>query len=236
MTNVHHHPTYKRHRYPQEVIAHAVWLYYGFCLSYRDVEDLFAERGIVVSYETIRKWCRKFGHACARRLRQRRAQPGDVWHVDELFIKIRGKTHYLYRAVDQHGAILEIQVQKRRNKAAAIRFFRTLLRRCQYTPRILITDKLRSYPAAQRVVFNAVEHQTNKRLNNRVENSHRHTRRRERFLYRFRTPQSAQRFLSVHDLVQDHFRPKRHLLTATIYRDERRRRFEQWYDVTALAA
>jgi putative transposase len=169
------------------VIAHAVWIYYGFCLSYRDVEDLFAERGIVVSYETIRKWCRKFGHACARRLRQRRAQPGDVWHVDELFIKIRGKTHYLYRAVDQHGAILDIQVQKRRNKAAAIRFFRTLLRRCQYAPRILITDKLRSYPAAPRVILCTVEHRTNKRLNNRVENSHRHTRRRERSLYCFRT-------------------------------------------------
>jgi putative transposase len=151
-------------------------------LSYRDVEHLLAERGIIVSYESIRYWCLKFGHAYARRLRQHRAQPGDKWHIDEVFIRIKGKTHYLYRAVDQHGTILDILVQKRRNRQAAERFFRRLLHSNQYVPRVVITDKLRSYPAAARAILPSVEHRQHKGLNNRIENSHRRVRKRNRFL------------------------------------------------------
>ena len=164
--------SYKGFRFPQEIISHAVWLYYRFSLSYRDVEELLAERGIVVTYETVRQWCLKFGQAYANQLRRRRARPGDKWHADEVFLKINGKLHYLWRAVDQHGNILDILVQNRRNKAAAITFFRKLLKRCTYVPRVLITDKLGSYEAAKQEVMPSVEHRRHKRLNNRAENSH----------------------------------------------------------------
>ncbi|MDP9315710.1 MAG: IS6 family transposase, partial [Chloroflexota bacterium] len=138
-------PSYKGFRFPQEIIAHAVWLYYRFNLSFRDVEELLAERGAVVTYETIRQWCLKFGQTYAHALRRRRARPGDKWHLDEVFLKINGKQHYLWRAVDQDGKVLDILVQSRRNKAAAKKFFRKLLKGCTYVPRVLITDKLASY-------------------------------------------------------------------------------------------
>ncbi|MDP9314427.1 MAG: IS6 family transposase, partial [Chloroflexota bacterium] len=133
-----------------EIIARAVWLYFRFSLSYRDVEELLAERGIVVTYETIRQWTRKFGQTYANQLRSRRAHPGDKWHLDEVFLKINGKQHYLWHAVDQHGNVLDILVQSRRNKAAAKKFFRKLLKGCTYVPRVLITGypggvKLGSY-------------------------------------------------------------------------------------------
>src|SRR3712207_4441181 len=140
---------YKGHRFPQEIIAHAVWLYFRFSLSYRDVEELLAERGIVVTYETVRQWCLKFGQQYANQLRRRRPQPGDKWHLDEVFLKINGKTSYLWRAVDQDGNVLDILVQSRRNKVAATKFFRKLLKGCTYVPRVLITDKLGSYEAAK---------------------------------------------------------------------------------------
>ena len=123
-------PSYKGFRFPQDIISHAVWLYFRFTLSFRDVEELLAERGIVVTYETIRQWCRKFGQSYANELRRRRARPGDKWHLDEVFLKINGKTQYLWRAVDQDGNVLDILVQRRRNKQAAKKFFRKLLKGC----------------------------------------------------------------------------------------------------------
>ena len=161
------------------------------------MEGLLAERCVVVTYETIRQWCRKFGQTYANELRRRRPRPGDKWHLDEVFITISGETHYLWRAVDQDGNILDILVQRRRNQAAATRFFRKLLSGLQYVPRVLITDQLASYGAAQREVLPSVEHQQHNRLNNRAENSHQPTRERERRMRRFTSPGHAQRFLAA---------------------------------------
>jgi len=151
-------PSYKGVRFPQEIIAHAVWLYHRFNLSFRDVEELLAARGVIVTYETVRQWCKKFGQQFAKQLRRRRAQLGDKWYADEVFLKINGKTQYLWRAVDQAGNVLDILVQSRRNKRAAIKFFRKLLKGCAYVPCVLITDKLASYGAAKREVLRSVEH------------------------------------------------------------------------------
>ncbi len=146
-------PSYTGFRFPQEIISHAVWRSFRFSLSFRDVEDLLAERGIIVSYETVRQWSHKFGQTYANQLRRRRAKPGDTWHRDEVFLKLNGKTSYLWRAVDQHGNVLDILLQRRRNKAAAKTFFRTLRTGCEYVPRVLITDKLGSYEAAKKEVM-----------------------------------------------------------------------------------
>jgi len=140
----------KHRRFPAEIISHAVWLYFRFCLSYRDVEELLFARGVIVTYETIRQWCRTFGQAYANQFQRRRPRPGDKWHLNEVFLTITGKRHYLWRAVDQEGNILDILVQRRRDKQAAKKFFRKLLKGCQYVPRVIITDRLKSYGAAMR--------------------------------------------------------------------------------------
>src|SRR5437764_2557474 len=227
-------PSYKRHRFPPAIIGHAVWLYFRFALSYRDVEELLAERGVSVTYETIRQWCRKFGQPYANELRRRRPRPGDKWHLDEVFIQINGKTHYLWRAVDQDGHVLDILVQSRRNAKAAARFFRKLLKGLEYAPRVLVTDKLASYGVAQRRLMPGVEHRRSKYLNNRAENSHQPTRQRERAMKRFTSPGHAQRFLSAFSVISPHFRPRRHLLHAEEYRSEMANRFSTWNDVTRL--
>src|SRR4028118_1099928 len=165
-------PSYKRHPYRAEIIAHTVWLYFRFSLSFRDVEELMAVRGVSVSYETVRRWTLKFGQQYANELRRRRPQPGDKWHIDEVFLTIQGKTAYLWRAVDQHGNVLDILVQRRRNKGAAKNFFRKLLKGCEYVPRVIITDKLASYGAAKREILVGVEHRQHTRLTNRAEHSH----------------------------------------------------------------
>ncbi len=185
---------------PQEIIAHAVWLYHRFSLSFRDVEELLFARGIDVTYETIRQWCRRFGQTYANQLRRRRLHLGDTWHLDEVFLKIGGHRHYHWHAVDQDGNVLDILVQSRRNKAAAKRFFRKLLKGCTYVPRAIITDKLGSYGAAKRECLPSVEHRQNRYLNNRAENSHQPTRKRERVMQRFKSPGHAQRFLSAFTL------------------------------------
>ncbi len=226
--------SYKGHRFPHEIISHAVWLYFRFSLSYRDVEDLLAERGIVVTYETVRQWCLKFGQQYANQLRRRRAKSGDKWYLDEVFLKINGKTSYLWRAVDQDGTVLDILVQSRRNKAAAKKFFRKLLKGCTYVPRVLITDKLGSYEAAKKDVMPSVEHRQHKRLNNRAENSHQPTRQRERTMRRFKSSGHAQRFLSAFGPIREHFCPRRHRLKAEEYRGERVRRFQVWSEVVSL--
>jgi putative transposase len=223
---------YRGHRFPPEVIAHAVWLYYRFHLSFRDVQDLLAERGIVVSHEAIRQWCTKFGSAFAAGLRRRRARPGDKWHLDEVLLKIRGKRHWLWRAVDQHGVVLDILVQERRDQAAAERFLRCVLQSCECEPRVVITDKLASYVPAIRRVLPRSEHRRHKGLNNRAENSHLPTRKRERVLQRFKSAEHAQHFLGPFSAVCNHFRPRRHRLTASAYRQIRTERYAVWQDVT----
>jgi len=226
--------SYPRHRFPAEIISHAVWLYHVFSLSLRDVELILAERGVVVTHESIRHWCLKFGADFASRLRRRRPQPGDTWHLDEVFIRIRGVLHYLWRAVDQHGVVLDILVQERRNGAAAKRFFKRLLHGLKYKPRRLVTDGLRSYGVAHRAVLPDVRHRTSRYLNNRAENSHRPTRRRERQMQRFKSPGHAQRFLSTHAMIYGHFRPRRHLMAAAGYRRARATAFRIWRQETCV--
>src|ERR671919_906849 len=188
---------YKNHRFPGEIISHGVWLYYRFTLSYRDVEELLFERGIGVTHEAIRQWCLKFGQDYANQLKRRRPHTGDKWHLDEVFLTINGKRHYLWRAVDQDGNVLDILVQRRRNKTAAKKFFRKLVKGCQYVPLVIITDKLKSYGAAKREMLPSVEHRQHRYLNNRAENSHQPTRQRERRMGKFKAPGHAQRFLAV---------------------------------------
>jgi putative transposase len=228
--------SYKHHRFPAEIISHAVWLYFRFCLSYRDVEELLFERGVIVTYEAIRQWCRKFGQEYANQLRRRRPRPGDKWHMDEVFLTINGERHYLWRAVDQDGHVLDILVQSRRNKKAAKKFFRKLLKGLMYVPRVIITDKLKSYGAAKREILPGVEHRQHRYLNNRAENSHQPTRQRERRMQGFKSPGHAQRFLAAYGPITQHFRPRRHLLSAQAYRQEMVQRFQSWQEVTRLAA
>ena len=225
-----------RHRFPAEIIAHAVWLYHAFTLSFRDVELLLAERGILVSYETIRRWCLKFAQRFAKGLRRRRPKPGDKWHLDEVFIRVRGKRPYLWRAVDQHGTVLDILVQSRRNTKAAKRFFKKLLKGRRYVPRVIVTDKLPSYGAAKREILPGVEHQQGRYLNNRAEVSHQPTRRRERPMQRFKSAAQAQRFLSAHGPIRQHCRPPRHRMPATAYRAHRTVAFRVWSEVTSVRA
>jgi putative transposase len=228
-----HTPTYHGYRFPPAIISHAVWLYHRFSLSFRDAEDLLAQRGIVVSYETIRQWCEKFGPGYAARLKRRQGRLGDTWHLDEVFVTIRGRRQYLWRAVDQDGDLIDILVQPRRNRRAAEKFFRKLLKGQGCEPRRLVTDKLRSYRAAHRVVFPSVIHDTSQYANNRVEVSHQPTRRRERQMQRFKSAAQAQRFLAVHGLVGNLFRLGRHLLRAAHHRFFRERAFQLWNAVTS---
>jgi len=229
-------PTYKRHRFPPAIIGHAVWLYFQFALSYRDVEELLAERGASVSYETIRRWCRKFGQGYANALRRRRPRPGDKWHLDEVFVSINGVQQYLWRAVDQDGHVLDILVQSRRDERAATTFLRKLLKGLAYVPRVVITDKLASYGAAMRAVLPGVEHRRHKGLNNRAENSHQPTRERERRMRRFKDPGHAQRCLAAYGPIAAHFRPRRHRFTAAAYHQTRAERFATWRAVTGTPA
>jgi putative transposase len=223
---------YKHHRFPAEIISHGVWLYYRFCLSYRDVEELLFVRGVLVTYEAVRKWCRKFGQQYANQLRRRRPRPGDKWHLDEVFLTINGKRHYLWRAVDQDGNVLDILVQRWRNKKAAKKFFRKLLKGLTYVPRVIITDKLKSYGAAKWEILQGVEHRQHRYLNNRAENSHQPTRQRERRMQGFKSSGQAQRFLSAYGPIAQHFRPRRHLLSAPVYRQEMVQRFQIWDEIT----
>jgi len=223
---------YKRHRYPAEIISHAVWLYFRFSLSYRDVEELLAARGIIVTYETVRQWCRKFGQVYANQLRRRRPQSGDEWHLDEVFLGINGQTHYLWRAVDQHGNVLDILVTSKRDKQAAKRFFRKLLKGCRYVPRVIISDKWASYGAAKREILPGVEHRQHKGLNNRAENSHQPTRQKERQLRHFKSVGHAQRFLAAFEPMRGHFRLSRHKRPAAEYRAQLLQQFQSWNALT----
>jgi putative transposase len=226
------HPRYARHRFPAEVISYAVWLYFRVPLSLRMVEEMLAARGILVSHETVRQWALKFGQNFATQIRIRLPAPGDKWHLDGVVISIAGRKHWLWRAVGQHGVVLDILVQSRRNAKAAKR---KLLKKQGIAPRVMITDKLASYAAAKRIVMPGVEHRQHKGLNNRAENSHQPTRRRERIMKRFKSAGQAQRFLSVHDQVANLFRRPANT-NAGDHRAYRAQAFMTWSEVTSVAA
>ena len=222
----------KGYRFPRTVIGYAVWAYHRFALSPRDVEDLLAERGVVVSHETIRMWVAKFGTQLAAKIRRDRPRPADKWHLDEVVLKINGIKHWLWRAIDANGDVLDILVQSRRDTAAAKLFMRKLFKTWGL-PRVMVTDKLGSYAVAKAKLAPGVEHRRHKGINNAAEASHRHTRRREKIMGRFKSPRQAQRFLSVHDQTAAIFRPHRHRLSANSYRHARQDAFDLWADYTS---
>ncbi|MFG6585405.1 MULTISPECIES: IS6 family transposase [unclassified Sulfitobacter] len=222
-------PRLKGFRFPREIIAYAVWAWHRFALSTADVEDLLAERGVIVSRESIRLWVNRFGGHFSTRILRDRPAPSDNWHLDEVVIPIRGKKHWLWRAVDANGDTLDILVQTRRNARAAKRFLARLI--AQFgQPRVVITDKLRSYFAPIRKLAPDADHRAHKGLNNRIEGSHRPTRRREKIMGRFKSQQQVQRFLAAHDQINTLFRPRRYRLTASSYRHARADAFSLWND------
>jgi len=229
-------PSYAGYRFPAEVISHAVWLYFRFPLSLRMVDELLAARGIIVSHETVRQWALKFGQAFANQVRRRLPGAGDKWHLDEVVLMIAGVKHWLWRAVDQNGMVLDILVQSRRDARAAKRLLCKLLKRQCRPPRVMVTDKLASYGAAKRAVMPSVEHRKHKGLNNSAENSHQPTRRREQQMKCFKSPGQAQRFLSAHDGINNLFHLRRHQVPATQYRTARTEAFQVWAEVTGVAA
>jgi len=227
--------SYAGYRFPPVIIQQAVWLYARFTLSFRDVEDLLAERGIMVSYETVRRWVRYFGPTIAADLRRRRPKPHSTWHLDEVFIRIDGRLVYLWRAVDAEGEVLDVVVQSKRDKRAALKLLRKLLKKMAFVPDKLVTDDLRSYGAAARELGLSRRHERGRWRNNRAENSHQPTRRRERKMQGFKSVGSAQRFLSVHAATYNTFNLQRHLISAKAHRSFRASAMQTWREVTAAA-
>src|SRR5258707_7615314 len=225
--------SYSRHRFPPPVIQHSIWLYLRFTLSYRDVEELLVARGLEVSYETVRRWVLKFGFRIARKLRHRRRRPSDWWHLDEMVVRIAGRQMYLWRAVDHEGEVLDMLVQRRRDKCAALRLMRKLLRNQGFVPKLLTTDKLGSYGAAFRHLRLTCLHEQGLRANNRAENSHQVVRRRERKMQRFKSAGSAQRFLNMHAAVHNTFNLQRHLISRSPLRAFRAEAAAQWQSAVA---
>ncbi|MHC2483096.1 IS6 family transposase [Rhizobium leguminosarum] len=228
--------SYKNHRFPPQIMARAVWLYFRFPLSLRLVEEMLLERGIVVSYETIRRWCRKFGAAYAKQLRRKKPSRKDIWHLDEVVISIGGQKHWLWRAVDQDGYVLDEIVQTRRDTKAAKRLLVRLLKKQGLSPKRIVTDKLRSYGAAKRDVMPGVEHRSHKGLNNRAENSHVPLRKRERMMQGFRSVGGLQRFISVFSAVRNLFVAPHQRHSALATHIHRIRAMAQWKAVTAAIA
>ncbi len=227
--------SYRRHRFPPPVIRHAVWLYLRFTLSCRDVEDLLAERGVAVSYETVRRWVLKFGPAFAEGLRRRRPRPGSRWHLDEMVVRIGGEQMYLWRAVDHEGEVLDLLVQRRRDKRAALQLIRKVLKRQGFVPTVIVTDQLGSDVAAFRDLGLSARHDRGLRANNRAANSHQVVRRRERKMQRFKSAGSAQLFLSAHAAVDNTFNHQRHLISRPTLRLMRADATAQWREATLAA-
>jgi transposase-like protein len=225
--------SFARHQFPPAIIRHTVWLYLRFTLSYRDVEDLLAERGLDVSYESVRRWVLKFGPLFARELRRRRHRPTSQWHLDEMAVLIGGKRFWLWRAVDDEGEVLDLLVQRRRDKNAAVKLMRKLLKKQGLAPDVLVTDKLRSYGVAKAALGLSARHEQGLRKNNRAENSHQPVRRRERKMQRFKSPGSAQRFLSTHAAVHNTFNVQRHLTSRATLRVLRDEALQTWRAATA---
>src|SRR6266581_1133158 len=227
--------SYAGYRFPPEVINQAIWLYFRFTLSFRDVEDLLAERGILVSYETVRRWVNHFGPMIAADLRKRRQKPHTTWHLDEVYLKIDGRMVYLWRAVDVEGEVLDVLVQSKRNKHAALKLMRKILRKYAVVPERLVTDDLRSYSAATLDLGIDHLHDRGRWKNNRAENSHQPTRRRERKMQRFKNSGSAQKFLSTHAAVYNTFNVQRHLTSAQSHRVLRTAAMRTWREAVAAA-
>jgi putative transposase len=227
--------SYGGYRFPPEIIQQAIWLYIRFTLSFRDVEDLLAERGILVSYESVRRWVNHFGPMIAADLRRRRPKTHTIWHLDEVYLKIDGRMVYLWRAVDAEGEVLDVLVQTNRNKRAALKLMRKLLKKYGFVPDKLITDEVRSYAAAAGHLGIAKRHERGRWRNNRAENSHQPTRRRERKMQGFKSVGSAQRFLSVHAAAQNTFNVQRHLTSARTHRAFRASAMHTWHEVVAAA-
>jgi len=228
---------YSGYRFPRDVIQRAVWMYLRFTLSFRDVEELLAERGITVAYETVRRWVLTFGPAIARGLRARRPRPHARWHLDEVFVRIGGKQMYLWRAVDAEGEVLDVLVQPKRDRRAAQKLMRKLLKKQGMAPEAWVTDKCPAYAAALREMkLSRVDHVQRKRANNRAESSHVPVRRRERKLQGFKSARSAQRFLSMHAATYNVFTVPRHLVSAPTHRLFRAEAFEAWRSAAGVAA
>jgi len=227
--------SYSGYRFPPEIIHQAIWLYLRFTMSLRDVEDLLAERGVTVSYESVRRWVNHFGPMTAADLRKRRPRPHATWHLDEVYLKIDGCLVYLWRAVDAEGEVLDVLVQAKRNKHAALKLMRKLLKKYGFVPDRLITDDLRSYGAATRELGIEKHHERGRWRNNRAENSHQPTRRRERKMQGFKSRESAQRFLSTHAAVYNTFYVQRHLTSASTHRAFRTTAMRAWQAAVAVA-
>ena len=229
--------SFKRHRFPPDVIRQAVWLYFRFTMSLRDVEDLLAERGIDVSCETVRCWANKFGPTIAANIRRARGRASCVWHLDEMVVRIGDRRMFMWRAVDSEGEVLDVLVQKRRNKAAALKLLRKLLRNQGAKPQKIITDGLRSYKAAMRELGCLGRHCPGRlRDNNRAENSHLPVRRRERKMQRFKSQGQAQRFVSTHSAIYNTFNIQRHLIYRNTMRRFRTSAMEEWKTASTAAA
>ncbi|MGA2488150.1 MAG: IS6 family transposase [Roseiarcus sp.] len=227
--------SYAGYRFPPEIIQRAIWLYLRFTLSLRDVEDLLAERAIGVSYETVRRWVTHFGPLIAADLRKRRPKPHTTWHLDEVYLKIDGRMLYLWRAVDAEGEVLDVLVQSKRNEHAALKLMRKLLKKYAFVPERLVTDDLRSYGAAVRDLRIESRHERGRWKNNRVENSHQPTRRRERKMQRLKSAGSPQKFLSIHAAVYNTFNVQRHLASAQTHRTLRAVAMSTWREAVAAA-
>ena len=225
---------YRRHRFPPEIIQHAVWLYYRFNLSHRDIDDILDRRGILVTHDSIRLWCNKFGPRNAHRLRRGHRGYGDTFYLDEVFVRIRGQYRHLWRAIDQDGEVIDVLLQERRDAASARRFFRLLLPRLGGEPRTIVTDKLGSYAAAHRELLPGGGHDTRRYANNRAELSHQPTRVRERGMRRFKSMFQAQRFDDIHAAVSNLFNRRRHLVASAHYRGLRRSAFASWDEGVAI--
>jgi len=228
--------SYRYCHFPAEIIQHTVWLYARFTLSFRDIEELLAERGIEVSYESIRRWVARFGPQIARRLRHHRPRPHSLWHLDEMFVSMNGKRSYLWRAIDQNGEILDVLVQAKRDKKAALKLMRKLIKKSGLAPRTIVTDKLRSYAAAFKDLGLTARHHQARWKNNRIEGSHVYVRRRERKMQGFRSPGAAQRFLSLHAATYNTFNTRRHLITASEHRKRRDQAFTIWREAAGITA
>ena len=237
MSKIARDPHYRRHRFPAEIIAHVVWLYFRFPLSLRMVEDMLAARGVIVTHQTIRTWAEKFGRHFARDIKRRSAGClGDKWHLDEVVVSIGGKKQWLWRAVDQEGFVLDVLVQSRRDAKAARRLMHKLLKAQGHAPRVMITDKLRSYDAARRDLMPGVEHRSHKGLNIRAENSHQPTRRRERIMKRFKSARQLQSFVAIHDPIANLFDFPRNTLSSADHRALRHAAMQVWNEIAHVTA